>query len=396
MSTPPSCLPGKVVRVITRLNIGGPAQHVVLLNAHLPQKGWPSVLVTGRVEAHEGDMSDFAAAHDIVPITVAALRNGAWPGADLAAAVSLYRLFRRERPVIAHLHLFKARLLGGTAARLAGVPLVVETFHGTLLAEYYNPLARRVILGLERWLARRMDALIAVSDAVAEELVQWRIAPREKVHVIPLGLSLEKFLQAGPGPGGLRADLGIPAGALLVGTVGRLVPIKGLGFFVEAAADIVRWIPRAHFVIVGDGPERETLERQVWSRSLGGQVHFVGWRRDVERIYPDLDVVMLTSLHEGTPVSLIEAMTAGRAVVATRVGGVPDVVRDEETGLLVPAKDASALAAAAGRLLNDESLRRRMGEAARLDVYPRFTAGRLARDVDAFYRTLLAQRRPGR
>ncbi len=381
----------KVLRVITRLNIGGPAQHAVLLSAHLGRHGWSSRLLAGRVDPDEGDMSDLAAAHDVPLVLVPTLRNGAGPLADAAAFLWLYRYFRRERPDVVHLHLLKARLLGGLAARLARVPLIVETFHGTLFADYYHPVVSRLLVWLERGLARLMDGVVAVSDAVADELRRLRVTPDEKITVIPLGLNLEPFLEAVP-PGILRRQLGIGEEVPLIGMVGRLVPIKGLRYFVEAAAEMARRLAPVRFVIVGDGSERPALERQVSRAALGGQVHIVGWRRDLERVYPDLDVVMLTSLNEGTPVSLIEAMAAGRAVVATRVGGVPDVVQHGVTGLLVPPRDAHALAEATLSLLQDPGTRRRLGEAARRAVFPHFAAERLARDVDAYYRRLLGRR----
>ncbi len=380
-----------IVRVITRLNIGGPARHTILLADRLAAYGWTTRLVTGQIDPHEGDLGDLAAAHGITLDRVASLRNGASPLSDLASCLWLYRFFRRERPAIVHLHLLKARLLGGVAARLAGVPLVVETFHGTLFVGYYRPAISRLLVWVERGLAGLMDAVVAVSDAVAADLQHRRIAPPEKIRVIPLGLELDRFLEA-TGDGAVRGSLGLPADVPLVGTVGRLVPIKGLRYFVEAAAAIAGRIPGAQFVIVGDGPERAALLKQVERAGLIGQVHFLGWRKDVERIYSDLDVVMLTSLNEGTPVSLIEAMAAGRAVIATRVGGVPDVVQDGVTGVLVPPRDPQALAAATLRLLGDTDARTRLGEDARRAVVARYPAERLAQDMDDFYRTLLAAR----
>ncbi len=381
----------KVLRVITRLNIGGPAQHVVLLTAGLRRLGWETDLVTGRVDPDEGDMGDLALSAGVRPVVVPALRNGAGPLADLRTLLSLYRFFRRERPALVHLHLLKARVLGGLAARWARVPIVVETLHGTLLAGYYAAPLTRLLAALERWLARRMDAVVAVSPAVARELAAARVVSGPRVHVIPLGLDLERFRDGAARPT-LRRSLGAPAEVPLVGIVGRLVPIKGVDAFIDAAAQIRRRLPAAQFVVVGDGPLRLDLERRAREAGLAGQVHFLGWRRNLEELYPDLDLIMLTSLNEGTPVSIIEAMAAGRAVVATRAGGVVDVVEDGVTGVLVPPRDPGALAAAAVALLNDPERRRRMGEAARSAVLPRYGAARLVEETDALYRALLAQR----
>ncbi len=382
----------KVLNVITRLNIGGAAQHAILLTKSLNRQEWTSVLVTGKVDPHEGDMTERAYAEHLDPIVISTLRNGSGVVADAISFVRLYRLFRRQQPTIVHLHLLKARLLGGIAARLAGVPIITETFHGTLFAGYFHPTVSRALVWLERMLARQMSAVIAVSDEVARDVIRMKVAEPNKVRVIPLGLELDRLREATSGRGRLRAELSLPDHTLLVGTVGRLVPIKGIDHFISAMARLALIVPQAQFVIVGDGSERSRLEDQVAKAGLLGRVAFTGWRGNVETIYPDLDVVVLASLNEGTPVSLIEAMAAGCPVVATRVGGVPDVVEHEVTGLLVPPRDPEALADAVLRLLRNPDERRRMGTAARARVYPRFAAARLAADMEALYRELLARK----
>lgn len=381
-----------LIRVITRLNIGGPAQHVVLLTAHLAQRGFDCMLTTGRVDPHEGDMSDLAARLGCTPVVVPTLRNGAGVLSDLRSLLALYRHFRRVRPSIVHLHLLKARALGGLAARLARVPIVVETFHGTLFSEYYHPAVTPLLVWGERLLARVMDAVIVVSEAVAEEVTRWRIAPASKIRVIPLGLNLEPFRRATGQRGRLRAELGVDGDVPLIGAVGRLVPIKGLSDLIAASAEVLLAVPKAQFVIVGDGPERAGLERDARERGILGQVRFLGWRRNLHYVYPDLDVVVLPSLNEGTPVAVIEAMAAGRPVVATRVGGVPDVVRDGETGILVPPRTPTALVRAIIAVLQDRALGERLGRAAQADVLSRYAIGRLADEMEAFYRMLLQRR----
>jgi glycosyltransferase involved in cell wall biosynthesis len=186
------------------------------------------------------------------------------------------------------------------------------------------------------------------------------------------------------------------AGVRLIGCVGRLVPVKGISYLIAALPEIIRAVPSAQLVVVGDGPERDPLERQARHLGMAGQVRFVGWRSDLERIYPDLDVVVLPSLREGTPVVLIEAMAAGRPVVATRVGGVPDVVADGDTGLLVPSRDPRALAEAVAKILQGTLLARRLGDAGRVSVITRFAIVRLATDMEGFYRVLLDRRSIGR
>lgn len=381
-----------VVRVITRLNTGGPAQHAILLAAHLNREEFASSLVTGVVGPEEGDMTPLAAVHGVTPIVVPTLRNRVNPVRDALTILLLYRLFRRMRPAIVHLHLFKARALGTVAARLAGVPVLVETFHGTVLSHYYGPVVTRILVAVERWIARSMAGVLVVSRQIAAEIEQLGIARPNQITVVPLGLELERFVEASEGPGILRQELRIPGETPVIGMVGRLVPIKGGQYFVDAAADVVRILPKTMCVIIGDGTERPKLEQLVIARGLAGQVRFLGWRRDLEQIYPDLDVIVLSSLHEGTPAAIIEAMAAGRAVVATRVGGVPDVIDDGRTGILVPPRDAQAIARAVVSLLQDPARRRSLGEEAQRAVYPRFAVSRLVEEMREFYIRLLRQR----
>lgn len=300
---------------------------------------------------------------------------------------------RRCRPHIVHTHTAKAGLLGRLAARCAGVPVVVHTYHGHILDGYFSPLKTRAILTVERVLARVTDRLVSVSDTVQEELLAKGIGRPEQHTVVPLGLDLKPFLGAEGERGGLRKELGMGPGNQLVGIVARLVPIKDHETFFYAAREVASKVPACHFVVVGDGERRGELERLVGNLGLGSRVRCLGWRADLARIYADLDVVVLSSRNEGSPVSLIEAMAAARPVVATRVGGVPDLVEDGVTGLLVPAGDPGALARAVVTLLRDAERQRATGEAGRKRVYPAFSAERLLQDVDRLYTELLGTKR---
>jgi glycosyltransferase involved in cell wall biosynthesis len=202
-------------------------------------------------------------------------------------------------------------------------------------------------------------------------------------------LELDRFLTCENFRGQLRAELGVKSDIPLIGIVARLVPIKRHEWFLEAADKVRQRYPECQFLLVGDGERRRELEHLAGQLGLTRQVHFLGWRCDLERIYADLDLVALTSANEGSPVSLIEAMAAGRPVVSTQVGGVADIVEDKVTGLLVPPGDATALAEAITTLLDDSQRRSRMGKTGRERVYPAFDAQRLVRDIDQLYTNLL-------
>lgn len=382
----------RLVRVITRLNVGGPALHTMLLTERLDPARYDSLLVAGVANADEGDyLALHGRAADRV-VRVPTLRREIHPAADGAALVELVRLMRRIRPHVVHTHTAKAGVLGRVAARLARVPVVVHTYHGHVFEGYFGSRRARLFLSVERAVARRTDCLLAVSGAVRRDLLALGVGQPEQFRVVPLGLDLDRFVASDTWRGGLRAELGLPPEAPLVGIIARLVHIKAHEVFLRAAARVAREVPGSRFVLVGDGERRAELETLAMEHGLAGRAHFLGWRRDLERVYADLDVVVLTSRNEGLPVAVIEAMAAGRPVVATRVGGVADVVEDGVTGHLASSGDAEAVAAAVVDLLLDPKRSQTMGQAGRERVVQRFQTGRLLSDLDGLYRDLLRAR----
>ena len=313
------------------------------------------------------------------------------PHRDVHTVAALVRLMRRERPDIVHTHTAKAGAVGRLAAAIARVPVVVHTFHGHVLEGYFSPARTRAFVAIERLLARRTSRLVAVTPTVRDQILERGIGRPEQFSVVPLGLDLEPFVAYSRHTGKLRAELGLAADVPLVGIVGRLVPIKAHDLFLDAAARVAA-ASRAHFVIVGDGYLRPQIEAQVAALGLTSRVHLLGWRADLPAINADLDVAALSSRNEGSPVALIEAMTAERAVVSTRVGGVADVIDDGRTGVLVPGGDAAALGNAILQLLGDPGQRRALGTAARASVYPAYALDRLVADIDSLYQELLADR----
>jgi glycosyltransferase involved in cell wall biosynthesis len=381
----------RVLRLFSRLNIGGPSLHVILLSQGLRPFGYDTRLVIGRESPREGNMLALAAERDVACETMSGLGREIAPLSDLRALFGLVRLMRAWRPAIVHTHTAKAGVLGRLAARAARVPTVVHTFHGHVLRGYFSPPKEKLFRGLEAFLARAADALVAVSESVKRDLVELRVAPAPKIRVIPLGLELGAL--AGTLPRGtLRREAGIPDDAPLVGIVGRLVAIKDVPSFLSAARRVRERRPDARFAIVGDGEERAALEQQTTALGLAGAVHFFGWRRDLAAVYGDLDVVVNSSLNEGTPVALIEALAAARPVVATAVGGTPDLVGRDERGLLVPPGEPEALAAAVVAVLEGSEASRGRAQAGREHVLAQHSSERLFHDMDALYRELRVSR----
>jgi glycosyltransferase involved in cell wall biosynthesis len=380
----------RVMRVIARLNIGGPAIHTILLTAGLDPAQFESTLVTGVEAAHEGNMLDLAAQKGVQPLVIPQLGREINPLKDWGTLIKLYRLFRDQRPHIVHTHTAKAGTVGRLAARLAGVPIVVHTFHGHVFHDYFGPLQTRVFIEVERLLAALSDRIVTVSEGQRRELAAYGIASLDKIAVVPLGFELDALLNCEALRGQLRRELGVPEETALVGIVARLTAIKNHRLFLDAAKLIMEAGREAMFLIVGDGELRAELEAYVAELGLAERVIFTGWRRDLPHIYADLDVVALSSLNEGTPVSLIEAMAAAKPVVATKVGGVPDIVLDKKSGYLVQSKeDAEGLAKGILDLLRAPDRAREMGLAGRAAVHPKYASETLLANVEKLYLELL-------
>jgi glycosyltransferase involved in cell wall biosynthesis len=379
--------------VIARLNMGGPALHVAYLAAGLRERGYDTMLVAGSLARGEDSMEFVADELGVKVERLPGLRRDISPVRDVLAVLGLAQLIRRERPTILHTHTAKAGAVGRMAALFAGdarPPIVVHTFHGHVLRGYFGPLRTLGFRLLERWLARGTDALVAVSPEVRDDLVRLGVAPREKFTVVRLGIELEERLGGRNGRDETRRVLGIPPERFTVGWMGRMTGVKRTGDVLLAFKQLRERGVDACLCMVGDGPERDQLEQRAHALGIMRDTLFLGYQEDVARFYAAFDAMILPSGNEGTPVSAIESLAAGRPVVATRVGGVPDVVRDGEDGFLVELGDVPELADALARLAADPELRARMGEAGRARVVPRYAVERLVDDVDRLYRSLLA------
>ena len=390
----------KILRVVTRLNIGGPSVHVGLLSTQMDRSRFETCLVMGTVGKKEGDLSSKIAARGARMVHLKNLTRSPHPLKDLLAWLQILSLLWKERPQILHTHMAKA----GTLGRLAGFlynrwgpgrdpktrMILIHTFHGHVLESYFSSRTSGLFTAIERCLSKRTNCLIAVSPRVREDLLRKGIGRKETWRVIPLGLDLSALLYL-PLPNG--------NGPLRCGMVGRLVPIKNPGIFLQALSRL----PELKGVLVGEGPLRDSLEKEAGQRGLKNRLSFAGWQEDLRRCYQEIDVACVTSLNEGTPVSLIEAMAAGRAVVATDVGGVRDLLdsgavgtgdipekgfRITSVGMLIRSGDVEGLAAALTRLAQDRPLRCTLGEAARRHVRDRYSHERLIRDISGLYEEL--------
>lgn len=376
----------RILRVITRLNIGGPASHAILADGGLTDLGWETLLVHGRVEPDETEI-DLATATTPRRL-VRTLARPIHPLDDARAMAAIVGIIRAYRPAIIHTHLSKAGLLGRAAAIASSGAIRVHTFHGTVFADYFGRRSSRAIIAVERILGRGTHAILALSERQRSELLAERICRPEQVRIVPLGLDLDRFGRIDRATA--RRSLGVGDGPVVV-SIGRLVAIKRIDRLIRSFAEASLHVPAARLVLVGDGAERSSLERLAAGLGLADRVCFAGWSNDASRWYAAADVVALSSDREGTPLSLIEAAAAGRPVVATDVGGVADVVVDGVTGFIVAREDERAFAARLTELLGGGPLRERMGAEAPPHASG-WSAARLVTNLDTTYRALLGRR----
>jgi glycosyltransferase involved in cell wall biosynthesis len=382
--------PIRVLRVIARLNMGGPAIHVANLAAGLQTRGYQTTLVAGSLARGEDSMAFVAERLGVKVVDIPDIQREVSVLHDARSALRVAALIRSERPHILHTHTAKAGAIARAAAVLAGgarPPVIVHTFHGHVLKGYFGPARTAFFRRVEQSLARTADALVAVSPEVRDELVELGVAPRERFAVIRLGIPLEERLADETGETDYRALYGIPRASFVVGWVGRMTGVKDTGAVLETVRGVRAQGVDAVLCMVGDGPDREHLEEQAHELGIAKACYFVGYQEDVAGYYRLFDAFLLPSVNEGTPVSAIEALASGTPVVANRVGGVPDVVRDGVDGFLVDPGDGAV--ARLAELAADAGLRQRMGEAGRTRVVGRYAVTRLVDDVDRLYRALL-------
>ncbi len=304
---------------------------------------------------------------------------------------SLTKIFRREQPDVIHTHTSKAGALGRIAAQLAGVRTVVHTPHGHVFYGHFGRLASWAFLQVERLLARRTTWLIALTEAERDEHLDRRVGVAERFAVAPSGIDLDRYRALVGVTGRRPSGLDIPPDAVVVGSVGWLTTVKGPRYLIEAVAKLKPTHPRLHLVLVGSGDLRDELGALAKTLGIGRSVTFAGQRQDVPDCLAAMDVFVLPSLNEGMGRALVEAMAAGRPVVATRVGGIPAIIEDRATGLLVPPQDSDALAGALAELLRDPARAKEIGTAGSAAIGKRFGATDMVRAIEAVYAQALRE-----
>jgi len=391
----------KIVHIITRMDRGGSAQNTLLTCAALSGT-YEQVLIHGlsresrmtglEKRAVEKNIHE-AEKRGVRIVRLSSLVRRIDPVRDLFALFSLWRLMIREKPDLVHTHSSKAGILGRSAARLAGVPAVVHTPHGHVFYGHFGSLTSKIYLLVERIMACFTDRLIALTQGERDDYLALSVGKPERIVTIHSGVDIDRYLHATVNIQGKRKSLGLKPEGLVVGSVGWLLPIKGPMYLLKAMAEVWKKFPDAVLVYVGKGDLEEELRQEASRMGVSEKVRFLGWRDDIHEILPVLDIFVLPSLNEGMGRVLVEAMAASRPIVASKVGGIPDLIFQGENGLLVPPADHKALAREVAFLISNPDMRREMGGRGR-KMALEFGTDSMVQKIDQLYHDVLAEKTP--
>ncbi len=380
----------KVLHLITRIDRGGSADNTILTCLGQKRHGCDVTLATGPGRGEESPLKEKLAPEGIPLVRLPSLVREIHPLKELPALWACFRLIRKGKFDLVHTHTSKAGILGRLAAWLAGAPRVVHTPHGHVFYGYFGSLKTRIIIWAERMLAKRTDAIVTLTDREAEEHLAAGVGTPGQFVTIFSGVPLPEIESPLPDSGrsGRRKALRLPPEGFLIGSVGRLDPVKGHGTLIRAFAGICERHPHARLILAGEGENRAAYESLAEELGVRGRVSFLGWREDVGKIVQAIDLFVLPSLNEGLGRAVLEAMAAGLPVVASRVGGVPELAEETVTGLLVPAEDPAALGAAIERMIREPGAREAMGLEGRRRA-KRYSTEAMCEMLDSLYRRLL-------
>lgn len=379
----------KIALVITRLDRGGAPDLLLTMINHLDRNRYDITLISGLTLYPLSGIQEIDK-KNIKLIYVSCLRREINPILDILAGFKLYRIFRRERFDIVHTHTAKAGVLARITAKLAGKSKIVHLPHGHNFYGYFGPLRTKLAIFLERFIAHFTDRLIVLTELEKQDFLKFKVGKINKITVINSGLNLDRYKRAATDHIKKREEFSVQDNEFLVGMIGRLEPIKGPQYFVEASRLVYKEIPATKFLVAGDGTLKPELESQCRKLGIYNRFIFTGWRDDVPEILPILDILVLPSLNEAVGRILIEAGACAVAVIASNVGGIPEIVRDNYTGVLVTAGDSHKLAETIISLLKDKDKRLKMGEDAKAWIDDKFSAKVMADRFAKLYEELQA------
>ena len=391
----------KVLHIITRFDKGGSAQNTFLtLLGQKKQNIEPSLVAGLSLESEMKNEEMKSKEIDILKLESEGIQFIQCPYLvrriniikDFKAFIDIWRIIKKNNPFIVHTHSSKAGLLGRLAAKLAGVPIIVHTPHGHIFFGYFGPFKTKIFILLERLASRITDRIVALTNREKEDHVRLRIAIEDKFVIIHSGIDLKKFKELlFNEKQNFKKELGVPQNSLIVGTVGRLEPVKGPEFLIEASKYIILKHPDTYFIFAGDGHLKKNLEKKASELGIKKNIIFLGWRDDVAKIISIYDIFVLPSLNEGMGRVLVEAMALKKPIVASDIGGIPDLVAHGKNGFLVPPKDPKELANYIQILLEDGERREKMGIAGK-EMAENFSKEKMVERINKLYKELMIQK----
>ncbi|MFH1783743.1 MAG: glycosyltransferase family 4 protein [bacterium] len=382
----------KVLHIITRLDKGGSAKNTLLTVSRLDKEKYDATLLSGHISDPKGEIADFITRHKLDYFFVVDLVRQISLLKDIRAFWKIYRFIKEKKFDIVHTHSSKAGIIGRWAAKLAGVRIIVHAPHGHIFYGYFGYFKNNLFISLERLTGLITSRIITLTQIGKEDHIKYKIAKADKFIPLYSGIEVEKFSGFRANTNEEKKKRNIPQGAPVIGTVTRLDPVKGNQYLISSLSEVVKFFPALKVIIVGGGSEKEKLKRYAIELGLSGNVVFIGLCDDIRPVVSTFDVFVLSSVNEGMGRCLLEAQALGIPVVATNVGGIPEVVRDGLTGILVPARDPKAMAEAIIKLLKDKSLREKMSEAARKWVGYRFNIESMVEKISDLYQELIREK----
>ncbi|HNW98248.1 MAG TPA: glycosyltransferase [Bacteroidales bacterium] len=393
----------KVLRIINRFNLGGPTYNAALLSKHLAPE-FETLLYSGAIDETEGDAKFIVRNLGIEPLTIPEMRRSLNPALDYQAYKKIKKIISEFKPDIVHTHASKAGALGRLAAYNLGVPVIIHTFHGHVFDNYFSRLTSKFYINIERYLAKKSTKIIALSEIQKNDLVnKFKICPAEKIEIISLGFDLDKFQEnIELKRKKFRNDFQIADDEIAIAIIGRLVPIKNHELFLQSIKDISeKTKKKIRVFIVGDGESKMDILKKTKelnlsftenkSESKNNLITFTSWIKEIDTVIAGIDIVALTSLNEGTPVSLIEAQAGNKPIVSTNVGGIENVVIPNETALLSPNNNQKAFAENILKVIGSDNLRQKLSQKGWQNVKEKFHFSRLISDTKKLYYQLLKQ-----
>ncbi|MBK9192000.1 MAG: glycosyltransferase family 4 protein [Crocinitomicaceae bacterium] len=388
----------KVLRIVNRFNLGGPVYNVTYLTAFMPDE-FETVLCGAMPENHEGNALFIPENYGVKPVIIDSMQRSINPFSDRKALKEIRKIIQEYKPDIVHTHASKAGVLGRTAAIKEKVPVIVHTFHGHVFHSYFGKIKTWIYKTIERRLAKKTDAIIAISDIQKKELSEiHHIANAGKITVIPLGFDLDRFRENKEQKRkSFREKYNLEEDEVAVGIIGRLTVVKNHELFFHSIEKLIEQNnSKVRAFIIGDGErtdELKSLAKVIEDKSGKSVFEFTSWIKNVDEALPGLDIIALSSFNEGTPVSLIEAQAAGVPVITTNVGGVSDVVANGSTGFIINGFGVSDFASKLSLLAEDRELRQKMSQNGWNFVEHKFHYRRLCADMTKLYHQLLDKKK---